>query len=229
MAELSGERTYLAGDQRACQIKLVSKIPCNECGALILPTTAESTGGVCMACKQGIRKSMEASRAYYARLKEYDPYRELWKSLVSRSSKDWSLGDLTRDERLYFAVGVLKGEVYNGGFDQFFWNSSGNFYQMALEGLEEIGATSSLDLTREAARTVFGRLDPPVDQEKRWRVLKSKAYRVLEFLTGNRKRSSLEALDKQFWSDPDNLNERLITYANERGLVTPFLKEDNSK
>jgi hypothetical protein len=51
----------------------VEKIPCTECGALILPTTAESTGGICMACKQGIRKSMDASRAYYESLKTYDP------------------------------------------------------------------------------------------------------------------------------------------------------------
>jgi len=41
-----------------------------------------------MACKQGIRASMEASRAFYHRQKEYDPYRELWVSLVNRSSQD---------------------------------------------------------------------------------------------------------------------------------------------
>jgi len=30
------------------------KIPCKECSALILPSTGERTGGLCMPCKNGI-------------------------------------------------------------------------------------------------------------------------------------------------------------------------------
>ena len=33
----------------------VTKVPCTQCGAEILPSTAESTGGICMACKKGIQ------------------------------------------------------------------------------------------------------------------------------------------------------------------------------
>ena len=36
--------------------RMITRIPCNTCGAEILPATAEATGGVCMACKQGIRR-----------------------------------------------------------------------------------------------------------------------------------------------------------------------------
>ena len=35
---------------------MITRIPCNKCGSEILPTTAEATGGICMACKQGIRR-----------------------------------------------------------------------------------------------------------------------------------------------------------------------------
>jgi hypothetical protein len=30
--------------------QLVQKIPCSKCGALILPSTAEKMGGLCMPC-----------------------------------------------------------------------------------------------------------------------------------------------------------------------------------
>jgi len=181
-----------------------------------------------MACKQGIRKSMEASRAYYERLKEYDPFRELWTSLVHRSSKDQSLSSFSRDEKIYFAVGLLDGEVCNGGLDQFFWNSSGDYCQIALEGLDEIGAQHSLEILAEATTMIFGRAGAPTDRRKRWQVLNSKTKRALELLTGHRKRSRLEALDKQFWADPDGLNDRLMAFAHDRGLITPFLKEGGS-
>jgi hypothetical protein len=203
----------------------VEKIPCSECGALILPTTAESTGGICMACKRGIRKSMEASRAYYESLKEYDPFRELWKSLVERSSSDRSLGQLSSEEQRYFAVSLLEGEVYNGGFDQFFWNSSGDYYQLAVAGLEDLGAASALAIVKEAADTVFGRSGPPADQTERWRILDSKTRRLSEVLTRYRQRSRLEGLDEQFWEDPDRLADRLTAYAEERGLVASFLRD----
>lgn len=40
------------------------KVRCTICGATILPTTAEATGGICMPCKNGCRESMDASKAY---------------------------------------------------------------------------------------------------------------------------------------------------------------------
>lgn len=77
-----------------CRMERMEKIPCKDCGALILPVTAENTGGICMACKQGIRADIEKSRAYYASLREYDPVQELWKSLVKKSSNEPNLSTL---------------------------------------------------------------------------------------------------------------------------------------
>lgn len=178
-----------------------------------------------MACKQGIRESMNASRAYYESLKKYDPFRELWKSLVERSSNDRSLGQLSSEEQRYFAVSLLEGEVYNGGFDQFFSNSAGDYYRLAVAGLEDLEALSALAIVREAADTVFGRSGPPVDRTERWRIMDSKTRRLSEVLTRYRQQSRLESLDRQFWDDPDCLNDRLKAYAEERGLVGPFLRD----
>ena len=49
---------------------MTQRIPCKRCGAEILPATAQATGGVCMACKNGIRKDIEKSKDYYRKERE---------------------------------------------------------------------------------------------------------------------------------------------------------------
>jgi len=181
-----------------------------------------------MACKQGIRKSMEASRAYYEGLKAYDPFRELWKSLGERSS-DGSLAQLSAEEQRYFAVSLLKAEVYNGGFDQFFSNSSGDYYHLAIAGMEELRASSALAIAKEAAETVFGSSVPPVDREERWQIMNSKLNELPEVSARFRQMSRLESLDKQFCEDADHLGDLLKTYAEEKGLVAPFLRDQQQQ
>lgn len=180
-----------------------------------------------MACKQGIRKSMDASRAYYDSLKTYDPLRELWKSLVERSSRDASLATLSKTEQRYFAVSLLEGEVFNGGFDQFFSNSSGDYYQLAVDGLQELGALSSLGLVKEAAHAIFGEHGPPADRTKRWEVMDARAQKLSDVLKRYEQTSRLDDLDEQFCRDPDQLQDRLRAYAEQEGLIIPFLKEPN--
>ena len=197
------------------------KVSCLECGALILPTTATNTGGVCMACKQGIRKSIDASRAYYKGLKAHDPVRELWTSLTKRSSLDPGLASWTSHERLYFAVRLMEGEVNNGGFDQYFFNSSADHYRVAVDGLRKIGALRSLNLVREAADALFGKAGPPASQADRWEILNSKTRHLGQIVSQRRKDLYLERLDKDFWRDPDKFGERLTAYAQQHGLVGP--------
>lgn len=205
----------------------MSKIPCDTCGALILPATAEKTGGICMACKQGIRESIEASRAYYQKMKEYDPFRELWVSLVKRSSDNPKLDAWSTEEKMYFSVCLMEGEIYNGGFDQYFTNSSGDYYRLALDGLEQMEATYSARLLKEAARAMFGTDYPPDSQSERWRVTNSKVRRLTELVTRHHRSAQLERLDKRFYEDPDKLLDRLTVYAEVNGLVAPFLRSPN--
>lgn len=189
---------------------------------MILPRTAAETGGICMACKQGIRASMEASREHYRKLKQYDPQRELWKWLVGKAQADPGLGSLSTAHRHYFAVGMLEGEVYNGGFDQFFSNSSGAYYALAAEGLEKLKAEASQSLLQDAARLVFGAATPPLDRQKRRDAVKRYAEtRSSEDPVA----AELDALDRRFWADPDNLGEKLAAFAQQSGILEPFEKE----
>lgn len=45
----------------------------------------------------------------------------------------------------------LEGEINNGGFDQFFFNSAGDQTQETIDALEKIGATHTAEIVKRAA------------------------------------------------------------------------------
>ncbi len=47
-----------------------SKVPCEKCGVMILPTTAEGTGGICMPCDKGEIEDIEESLEWYKNWRE---------------------------------------------------------------------------------------------------------------------------------------------------------------
>ena len=106
---------------------MIDRAKCPTCGALILPSTAAETGGACMPCKRGFRQNIEASqrrRLDDAKYRE-SPAGKHWQWLVQQvhNNPDGFEG-LSTANQAFFAVGVLEGEVYNGGFEQYFFNSS---------------------------------------------------------------------------------------------------------
>lgn len=168
-----------------------------------------------MPCKNGTRESMEAAKLYYQRERELDktcPFRKLWRELVHRVH-DTNLGytGLSYAEKKYFAVGLLEGEVYNGGFDQYFHNSSSDYYSDAEVGLEEIGAMQSLSLLRQAKQIVFGDAAIPEDTEQRREILLQRDFDSYA--------KQLDELDRLFWEDPDELGERSESFARKHALI----------
>jgi hypothetical protein len=55
--------------------------------------------------------------------------------------------------RAVYVTTLLDNEVFNGGFNQFFWNSTGQFALLALEGLDLFGASEHAAITRTAIAT----------------------------------------------------------------------------
>ena len=130
------------------------KVPCSKCGAPILMSTAHKTNGLCMLCKGGYRESIEARKREIHEERERertDPYRRLWLSLIEQvHHSSTGFDGLSHPQKLYFAIGCLEGDVYNGGFHQYFFNDSGSYYAYAEEGLIAIGALQTCDLLNEA-------------------------------------------------------------------------------
>ncbi len=191
------------------------KVPCSDCGVLILQETADRNGGLCLPCRSGTRSRIEASKAAAKRERELDatdPTRIYWRKLVDMVFKaPDGLSSLSEVERQYWAVGCLSGEVYNGGFEQYFHNSSGSTYNDALKGLEAMGALASLILLQKAKQVVFGFQAVPKDTGVRRRMLASNGDESHQ--------QRLNELDKQFWADPDKLVELSQDFAVRHDLI----------
>ena len=200
---------------------MAQKVGCSSCGAEILAETAARTGGLCMPCKNGTRAQIDAGKQWAAEraARESDPLRVLWVSLVRRvNDAAFGFESFSEAEKLYFAVGLLEGEVYNGGFDQYFSNSSGSFYEHAARGLQAVGATRSARLLADAKHALFGDSAVPTDSTER------RAHLRALSLDSN----VLDSLDTQFYEDPDELGALMERFAKEHRLVPAVASTDGA-
>jgi hypothetical protein len=58
--------------------------------------------------------------------------------------------ELTPQERLVLAIEALEREVNNGGYAQFFANSSNEYVDVVAEALDSIGCVGTASITRQA-------------------------------------------------------------------------------
>ena len=174
-----------------------------------------------MACKQGIRGDIQASKQYYEQQRQYDPFRELWKSLVHRVyHTEAGYQGLNSAERRYYSVGVLDGEIYNGGMEQFFSNTSGELFRDVVDGLLELRAHEALKLMLRAKDILFQNTEPPNDRQERCQAMRQ--YPEDDSAPRPDWDVELEEIDKLYWKDPDHLGDKVRAFAEERGLVAPF-------
>jgi hypothetical protein len=199
---------------------MTTRLPCRTCGDLIHPDTAAKNNDLCMPCKGGYRERIEEGKRQRERERAYEksPERQHWLSLVERVHKS-SAGfhGLSPDEQTYFALRCLIGEVFNGGFHQFFANHSGEYYGFAVNGLLDLEAMVSHQLLTKAKEVLFGDQAVPTDFSER--------NQSLRFIEENDFRHSrviqqLEVLDKQFWPEPDSISDRCSRFAIARGLYS---------
>jgi hypothetical protein len=167
-----------------------------------------------MPCKGGYRKSIEASKVRREEEKRYTAEYKHWLSLVDQvHNANEGFARLTRENQLFFATNVVIGEVYNGGFDQYFHNSSADYFYFAVEGLTKLKALKSLALLMSAKALIFGDLEVPSNTSERRKVLLAQ---------GEAHQEELDKLDKEFCSDPDQLSVRMTRYAEEHYLYKNF-------
>lgn len=124
---------------------------------------------------------------------------------------------LTEAEQTFVCLLILKGEVDNGGFHQFYYNLSGEFAVENVMALERVGAIKTAELMRKA-NGLFFNASPPKDRYARLAQL------------NNFKASDLRRLDKLddiFYKDADHLEELLFAYVLQN--QKQFLKSKNKK
>jgi len=129
---------------------------------------------------------------------------------ASRRYEALGFDGLTEAERVWIAVEDLQTDVNNGGFDQYFLNSSGDTAWFAPAALRTIGAPSMATIV-ERANAAFGPDGPPRDREQR--------QEALERLRGADDDVLFKSLDDDFFKYPDDLDELLRTYLRREGLL----------
>jgi hypothetical protein len=138
---------------------------------------------------------------------------ELLKPIVDAAFRRYEttpLPDLSEVEQTVMLVWSLRGEVGNGGFDQFYFNSSGDYAAETVRALETIGAKQTAALVSEGNR-LFPTQPVPTDRERRIAELDTFSDSVTD---------TWDRLERVFYTDPDRLDELVVAYLVHRGVLS---------
>ena len=122
--------------------------------------------------------------------------------LGRKSNYGENMAVLSPEEQIFIICNHLEGEVNNGGFSQYLYNSSGNNANRVAQCMEAIGAVKTAEICR-TAMAAFPR-PLPEDWEERQEFLD-------EFLTEDVE-EILEECDSAFYAYEDNLEQLTCAY-----------------
>jgi hypothetical protein len=111
---------------------------------------------------------------------------------------------LSAAERVAYCVDALEREVNNGGFGQFFANSSGNTSVETVAALKKIGAVQAANLV-QLATDLFPNGAPPRDRDERLDLLNA---------VSDEHRSKWSELDRRFCDYPDDLTSLMRQFVD---------------
>jgi len=112
---------------------------------------------------------------------------------------------LTEQQKNFYLNQNLEREVNNGGFNQYFGNSSGNYAHETIKSLLLIGASKTADILQTAINQ-FPANTVPSDREERQNILKS-----IEDIANQ----VWDNLDQKFFAYEDDLNTLNINYVRQ--------------
>ena len=108
-------------------------------------------------------------------------------------------------QKVFSALWEVESEVNNGGFSQYFSNSSAESAHFVVEALNAIGAPQTADTCRRAIMVAFPAGLPESEEE-----IRSAAADFPDAVL-----ESLEPLDQEFFSYPHNLTDLLFSYVSQ--------------
>jgi Domain of unknown function (DUF4375) len=120
--------------------------------------------------------------------------------------------DLDEVDRVLVTIWGLEADVNNGGFDQFYFNGSGDLAFFAPSALRLIGANRMGDLVTQA-NAVFG-----PDGPTRSRTARQAQLFLVAPPDGDR--DPWDELDRAFQAYPDDIADLLTGFLRMRGRLT---------
>jgi hypothetical protein len=115
------------------------------------------------------------------------------------------LENLSEPQKYFYFNQNLEREVNNGGFHQFFVNSSGNFAMETILSLKIVGAFHTVSILQMAIDQ-FPQGNVPNDEMER--------RELIEKIEGKAS-DEWNTLDKKFFEYQDNLNQLNMNYVRE--------------
>jgi hypothetical protein len=109
---------------------------------------------------------------------------------------------LNEAQRNYFCVDQVEGDVNNGGFSGFYFNSAGDIAIEAVGALRAMGADKMAAIV-DRANKVFKNGQPPKDRFKRQDMLEE---------MGEEAEEQFEVLDGEFYVYPDDMEALEYAY-----------------
>ena len=107
-------------------------------------------------------------------------------------------------QKVFSAIWAVESEVNNGGFAQYFFNSSSETAGFVVEALQTIGAPLTADICKRAIGTAF-----PGGLPKSPEAIGSAAADFSDEME-----AELDALDREFYRYPHDLTELLFAYVS---------------
>ena len=109
---------------------------------------------------------------------------------------------LTAHQKLFYLNQTLEREINNGGFNQYFWNSSGDNAHETILSLEAIGADATADILQKAIDQFPGKTAPK-DRDQRTEIVEQIEETADEVWN---------ELDQKFYKYEDDLNTLNLDY-----------------
>ena len=115
---------------------------------------------------------------------------------------DGNMDALSDPERIFLIALTCEIEVNNGGFAQYFYNSSGNFAGELENAFREVGAVKLAEICRTAL-DAFGAELPSDVEERRGLLAKLKSDKI---------DNVLDECDTAFYQNEEDLNSLIYAY-----------------
>ncbi len=112
---------------------------------------------------------------------------------------------LNNSQRTFLFVENMEREVNNGGFNQFFYNTSGNYSLETVAALNEIGAPKTAEIVKRA-NSEFNSGNVPKDRIKREEILDKIEDKASD---------NWDKCDSEIYEYNENLTELLIAFVKK--------------
>jgi hypothetical protein len=145
-----------------------------------------------------------------------DDFDALWTNLVERSHQP-RRAPLTADERVFYAVNLLRGSVPRSGFIGYFENWTGAEISAAHRGLRVLELETALGLLTAAQTLVLG--DQPLpDEAVSLTVFPDSLSEEEHEEASSRLDEALTPIEEQFYPLDDEIYEALCSFADTHRL-----------